>query len=92
MTGRCGICHRNYNLVGPFAGGPFIWYCRSCREIIEDYEDTKVSPNGIWAKDVINIYLRALEEHKAFMKRVIENFKVSKGMEMCFANDETKAK
>ena len=31
----CGICHSTENLVGPYCGGPFMWYCKTCWKVVE---------------------------------------------------------
>jgi len=34
---ECGICHSTEDLVGPYCGGPFMWYCKSCKAVIDAF-------------------------------------------------------
>jgi hypothetical protein len=38
---KCGLCGSTENLVGPHAGGPFTYYCKSCKELIGKWEKAK---------------------------------------------------
>lgn len=35
----CGICKSTEDLVGPYCGGPFMWYCRSCKKVVDAFLD-----------------------------------------------------
>ena len=39
MKGKCGICGSTENIAGPSIGGPFAWYCESCKKIIDKFMD-----------------------------------------------------
>ena len=34
---ECGICGSKKNLVGPYCGGPFVYYCASCKKVIDAF-------------------------------------------------------
>jgi len=36
---ECGICGSTEDLVGPYCGGPFMWYCRSCKKVVDAFLD-----------------------------------------------------
>ena len=38
---ECGLCGSTENLVGPHAGGPFVWICKNCKELIAKWEKAK---------------------------------------------------
>lgn len=36
----CGICKSTTeDLLGPYCGGPFVWYCKRCRRTIDTFLD-----------------------------------------------------
>jgi len=36
---KCGTCDSMDNLSGPYAGGPFPYYCKNCKKIIDKYNE-----------------------------------------------------
>ena len=37
----CDVCQKKVAELGPYAGGPFSWYCKSCKNIINIWEEDK---------------------------------------------------
>ncbi len=85
-TGRpCGICGEKdtKKLVGPFAGGPFQYYCKHCYSIIDDYNDSGV----VRDEEVICQYIEAVKKHEETIKEIIREVKISSGLHLVFASD-----
>ena len=36
----CDVCQKKVAELGPYAGGPFSWYCKSCKNIINIWEES----------------------------------------------------
>lgn len=86
---KCGLCGESDfdKLVGPYAGGPYRYYCKSCREIIDEYHDTGIY-NASCFSNRRNMLLRkfvdAVKQHEKMMKSIIQQVKVSDGMTLIF--------
>ena len=53
---HCGLCGSTVNLVGPHAGGPFVWICKNCKDLIGKWEKAK--------KEHHDFMMRIIEEAK----------------------------
>lgn len=56
---KCGICGSEKDLVGPFIGGPFAWYCETCKEIVDKYVKGHEDHQEIFE----SIRLKQIKEH-----------------------------
>jgi hypothetical protein len=65
MNKECGMCgEKDFNkLVGPFAGGPYPFYCKRCHLIIDDFQDMVVVPRNPERKALLMKWIKAKNEH-----------------------------
>lgn len=54
---KCGICgeHNPSKLLGPYAGGPFSWYCKRCHDVIEKWEKAKLEHHEFMMELIKNV-------------------------------------
>jgi len=44
----CGLCGSTEDLKGPYAGGPFAYYCELCKAIIDKYNEGHRELKKFW--------------------------------------------
>ena len=72
---KCGICgEEDFNkLVGPFAGGPYPFYCKRCHLIVDDFQDMAVVPRNPERKALLMKWIRDKNEHGEWIKSLASN-------------------
>ena len=57
---HCGICKKIFpikDLIGPFCGEPFTWYCKTCKKTIDIYTEG-VKKHKEWFDEIMKSFGR----------------------------------